>query len=140
MAESVGAESNRWCIVLVVMEREGSLVLAVEPNRVAVPRPRCGELSRRQHSRYNRHPLDLPWGHKVVRMRVHSRRGFCDAAPCPRRIFAERFDGAQARYARRTNDATELLTTFALQAGGEGGAQSRCADWPGHTAASPALA
>ena len=37
--------------------------------------------------------------------------------------FAERFDGALARYARRTNGATELLTTFALQAGGEGGAR-----------------
>ncbi len=56
-------------------------------------------------------------------MRVHSRRWFCDAATCSRRIFAERFDGALARYARRTNDATELLTTFALQAGGEGGAR-----------------
>ncbi len=97
--------------------------LVVEPTRVAVPCPRCGELSRRQHSWYERHPLDLPWRGKVVRMRVHSRRWFCDAATCSRRIFAERFDGALARYARRTNDATELLTTFALQAGGEGGAR-----------------
>jgi len=42
---------------------------------------------------------------------------------CPRKIFAERFDGAIARYARRTNGASELLATFALQAGGEGGAR-----------------
>ena len=46
-----------------------------------------------------------------------------DASSCPRKIFAERFDGALARYARRTDDASELLTTFALQAGGEGGAR-----------------
>jgi len=120
---SVGAESERWCIVLIVVERDGSMVLVVEPTRAAVPCPQCGELSHRQHSRYERHPLDLPWRGKVVRMRVHSRRWFCDAPTCPRKIFAERFDGALAHYARRTDGTTELLTTFALQAGGEGGAR-----------------
>jgi transposase len=123
MAATVGAESERWCIVLVVVERDGSLILVVEPTRVAVPCPQCGEPSRRQHSRYERHPLDLPWRGKIVRMRVHSRRWFCDTPSCPRKIFAERFDGALARYARRTDGTTELLTTFALQAGGEGGAR-----------------
>jgi len=123
MAESLGAESERWSIVLVVVERDGSLVLLVEPTRVAVPCPQCGELSRRQHSRYARHPLDRPWRGKTVRMRVHSRRWFCDTPTCPRKIFAERFDGALARCARRTNGTTELLTTFALHAGGEGGAR-----------------
>src|SRR5437588_4167863 len=123
MAASVGAESERWCIVLVVVERAARLVPVVGPTRVTVPCPRCGELSRRQHSRYDRHPLDLPWRGKTVRMRVHSRRWFCDTPTCPRKIFAERFDGALARYARRTNGTTELLTSFALQAGGEGGAR-----------------
>jgi hypothetical protein len=33
---------------------------------------------------------------------------------CPRKIFAERFDGELARYARRTDGATDLLTTFTL--------------------------
>ena len=42
---------------------------------------------------------------------------------CPRQIFAERFDGVLARYARRTDEATELLTAFALPTGGEGGAR-----------------
>jgi transposase len=112
-----------WCIVLVVVERDGSLVLVVEATRSAVACPQCGEVSRRQHSRYERCPLDLPWRGKTVRMRVHTRRWFCDTPSCARRIFAERFDGALARYARRTDGATDLLTTFALQAGGEGGAR-----------------
>src|SRR6266568_4226056 len=38
-------------------------------------------------------------------------------------VVAERFDGARARYARRTVVADNLLRTFALQAGGEGGAR-----------------
>lgn len=123
MAESSGAVTDRWCIILIVVERDGSLVLVVEPTRTMVPCPQCGELSRRQHSRYERRPLDLPWRGQTVRMRVHSRRWFCDVPTCPRKIFAERFDGVLAHYARRTNGTTELLTTFALQAGGEGGAR-----------------
>jgi transposase len=123
MAESLGAVSDRWCVVLIVVERDGSLVLVAEPTRMCVPCPQRGELSRRQHSRYERRPLDLPWRGQAVHLRVHSRRWFCDVPTCPRKIFAERFDGALPRYARRTDVTTELLTTFALQAGGEGGAR-----------------
>src|SRR5258708_21777512 len=112
MTASLGAESERWCVVLVVVERDGRVVRVVEPTRVAVPCPQCGELSRRQHSRYERHPLDLPWRGQTVRMRVHSRRWFCDTPTCPRKIFAERFDGALARYARRTDATIDLVTTF----------------------------
>ena len=43
MAGTAGVDSERWCIVLVVVERDGSLVLIVEPTRVAMPCPRCGE-------------------------------------------------------------------------------------------------
>jgi transposase len=119
----LGGESEQWCIVLIVVERDGSLVLVAEPTRHAVPCPKCGELSRRPHSSYLRRPLDLPWRGHTVRLRVHSRRWFCDVPDCPREIFSERFDGVLAHYARRTDDATELLISFALQAGGEGGAR-----------------
>lgn len=123
MAEFLGAATERWQIELVVVERDGSLVLVAEPTRTAVPCPSCGELSRRRHSRYERRPLDLPWRGRTVRLRVHTRRWFCDAPGCSQKIFAERFDGALAMSARRTDSATELLRTFALQAGGEGGAR-----------------
>jgi transposase len=123
MVMPLSGESEHWCIVLVVVERDGSLVLVAEPTREAVPCPKCGQLSRRQHSSYLRRPLDLPWRGHTVRLRVHSRRWFCDVPDCPRQIFAERFDGVLACYARRTDEATELLTAFALQAGGEGGAR-----------------
>ena len=123
MAESLVGGSEHWEIILVVVEHDGNLVLVAEPTRQAVPCPKCGQLSRRQHSSYLRRPLDLPWRGHTVRLRVHSRRWFCDVPDCPREIFAERFDGVLAHYARRTLDTTELLTAFALQAGGEGGAR-----------------
>jgi hypothetical protein len=56
-------------------------------------------------------------------MKVRTRRWFCDEPMCPRKIFAERFDDALARYARRTAVADDLLKTFVLQAGGEAGAR-----------------
>jgi hypothetical protein len=62
-------------------------------------------------------------------MRVHSRRWFCDTPTCPRKIFAERFDGAPDRDARRTDGTTDVLTTFALQAGGEGGLNRHLTSW-----------
>src|SRR5207245_969540 len=74
-------------------------------------------------SSYERRPLDLPWRGRTVRLRVRTRRWFCDQPSCPREIFGERFTGALAAYARRTDGATELLLAFALQAGGEGGAR-----------------
>jgi hypothetical protein len=43
----LSGESQHWCIVLVVVERDGSLVLVAEPTREAVPGPKCGQLSRR---------------------------------------------------------------------------------------------
>jgi transposase len=77
----------------------------------------------RQHSSYERRPLDLPWRGRVVRLRVNSRRWFCDEPTCRREIFAERFTGALAAHARRTDCATQLLLTIALQSGGEAGAR-----------------
>jgi len=59
----------------------------------------------------------------TVRLKIRTRRWFCDEVDCPRKIFAERFDGALDRYARRTVVAGDLLRTFALQAGGEGSAR-----------------
>jgi hypothetical protein len=37
MVASIGAESERWCMILIMVEPDGSLVLVVEPTRVACP-------------------------------------------------------------------------------------------------------
>jgi integrase len=54
MAAALGAESEHWIFVLVVVERDDGLVLHAEPTRTAVPCPVCGTLSHWQHSRYQR--------------------------------------------------------------------------------------
>lgn len=116
-------KEHGWTFTTIVAEADGSVVLRVTPTRPAVPCPECGALSRRQHSWYTRRAMDLPWRGATVRLRVRSRRWFCDEAGCPRRIFAERFDGLLACGARRTNEATSLLVELGLRAGGEGGAR-----------------
>ena len=119
-----GIESEHgWTFTTIVAEADGTVVLRVTPTRAAVPCPTCGVLSRRQHSWYTRRAMDLPWRGATVRLRVQSRRWFCDEPNCPRRIFAERFEGLLACGARRTNEATSLLTELGLRAGGEGGAR-----------------
>src|SRR5215813_9791612 len=112
-----------WTFTTIVAEADGTVVLRVMPTRTSVPCPTCGVLSRRQHSWYARRAMDLPWRGATVRLRVRSRRWFCDEAGCSRRIFAERFEGLLATAARRTNEATSLLTELGLRAGGEGGAR-----------------
>jgi transposase len=67
--------------------------------------------------------MDLPWRGATVRLCVRSRRWFCDNGSCPRRIFAERFEGLLGCGQRRTHEATSLLVELGLRAGGEGGAR-----------------
>jgi hypothetical protein len=126
MAAAVGAESERWCIVLVVVEHDGSLVLIVEPTRLALPCPHCGELRRRQHSRYERHPLDLPWRGKTVRMRIRSRRWFLRRVDLPaedlRRTFRRPPGSLCAADRRHHRSADDVRAAGRLQAG-EGGAR-----------------
>lgn len=66
---------------------------------------------------------DLPWHGTAVRLCVETRRFFCDAPDCERRIFAERLDRTTAVYARRTNRLGSALDILALALGGEAGAR-----------------
>lgn len=123
MGRSGIEKEHGWTLSTIVVEADGSVALRVTPTREAVPCPSCGILSRRRHSWYTRRAMDLPWRGATVRLRVRSRRWFCDEPGCPRRIFAERFDGLLACGARRTDEATSLLVELGLRAGGEGGAR-----------------
>lgn len=73
------------------------LILYLEPVRSRAACPMCGTPSARVHSRYRRHPWDLPWGRWPVPLVVYARRFFCDAPACSRRIFVEPFRGCWPR-------------------------------------------
>jgi transposase len=58
-----------------------------------------------------------------VQLRVTVRRFFCDEVGCPRRTFAERFEGVAQAHARKTSRLMEALCEIAFACGGEGGSQ-----------------
>lgn len=86
----------------------------------------CGEPSSRVHSRYRRRLADFPWQEILARLRLWSRRFFCDTPDCPRRIFTERLPGVAAPHARRTDRLRNWLRLIAFVLGGEPGARLLC--------------
>src|SRR4051794_26717834 len=52
--------------------------------------PECEQVATRIHSWYTRQLDDLPWQGLAVRLRLRSRRWFCDNPCCERQIFTER--------------------------------------------------
>ena len=85
--------------------------------------PGCGTRSRRVHSRYLRSVADLPWEGVAVTIRLRTRRFFCSADNCPKRIFAEPLPSTVSRYGRRTCRARETLDSIAMALGGAAGAR-----------------
>lgn len=65
----------------------------------------------------------MPWQGLPVAVRLHTRRWFCDAPDCTRRIFTERFPGLVPPHGRRTARLDTLLTALAFALGGRPGAR-----------------
>ena len=80
--------------------------------------PLCGAVAFRVHSRYTRRLGDLPIAGHRTELILRTRRFFCDAGNCPRRIFAERFDGVVERRSRRTSRLDEVVHCLAIALGG----------------------
>jgi transposase len=85
--------------------------------------PDCQQLSRRVHSRYQRHVTDLPLAGWQVKMELQVRRYFCDNQRCTRRTFAERLPDFVVPFARRSIRLAEQQRQTALTTGGEAGAR-----------------
>lgn len=102
--------------------------LEIGPNRILITArclaavgtcPECGRQSKRVHSRYERHLLDLPSHARAVHMRVAVRRFRCAEPSCPRHISAERLDDTVAgRSARRTFRLEAVIHHLGIALGG----------------------
>ena len=100
----------------------GLLVVHASTGHAPAECPCCGRGCPRVHSRYVRTVADLPWHGVAIRLRVRSRRMFCENAACERRIFCERLPKIDAR-ARKTDRLEEALLAVALELGGRAGAR-----------------
>ncbi len=92
----------------------GTYHLNLEATSPVAACPGCGRRSVRVHSRYARHPDDLPVSGCRVRLELRVRKFFCDNGACGRSVFCERLPGVLAAYARRTLRLAEVLTQLAL--------------------------
>jgi transposase len=99
-------------------ERDGVVIVSVHAKAHEQACPRCGTLSSRIHSRYVRTATDLPFAGKKVTLQLVTRRFACNALSCPRRIFAERFEGIIAERARRTSRLECIVHHLGLALGG----------------------
>ena len=93
-------------------------ILVIRASASSCSCPLCGAVTRRVHSRYARRVGDLPVAGRRTEIILRARRFFCDASNCPRRIFAERFNGVVERRARRRSRLDEVVHCLAIALGG----------------------
>lgn len=110
------------CLTHVTVEKASirTQLTAIAPNAAC---PRCGIPSCSIHSRYQRHPTDLPWGMRLVRIHLMARKFICRNLSCARRIFTERLPELVARYARKTPRLIMVLQAIGIARGGQAGAR-----------------
>lgn len=121
-AEPLSLDPSLWRLSLIALH-PGRIVIHLSPVRPAVSCPDCSSKSTRIHSRYDRHPRDVPWALWPIQLVVHSRKFFCDNHQCLRRIFTEPFPGVLGRYARQTNRLQLTLLELAHLSNAEAAAR-----------------
>lgn len=89
------------------------LILTVKSIRTSACCPSCKKISARSHSRYSRKVQDLPISDQAVQLLLLSRKWVCVNENCPKRIFAERFEGISTN-SRRTLRAERVLRKIAF--------------------------
>jgi len=121
-APTLKADPRRLRLESIIPTSE-AITLVMTTIATAALCPACGGLAERVHSRYERKVADLPWNGTPVRLKLCTRRFFCDAKDCRGRIFTERLPSVVARYGRRTERLAEALRLLGCALGGEAGAR-----------------
>lgn len=85
--------------------------------------PACGQTSRSVHSRYHRHPADLPISTSRTTLSIKVRRFYCPNPCCCRRTFAEPMSDLLGPRARRTRRLAQTQGRVGIACGGAGGAR-----------------
>lgn len=101
---------------------KGSLLINASACQSGSYCPACHKKSIRIHSKYYRELSDLPISGSSVRIKLMSRKFFCDNSSCPRKIFTERFTHEIRPHGRRLIRSSNLLCKMALELGGNKGA------------------
>jgi len=104
-----------------IRDTDGVVVIVACATGETAACPVCGLGSCHVHSQYDRTLLDLPWQGASVRIELRTRRFYCRASDCRRKIFTERFPNLTVAYGRHTNRHGEVLNRIGYALGGEAG-------------------
>jgi hypothetical protein len=111
------------CVVDQVIRRSGHLIIVAHVRRERGRYPDCSAPSSAVHSRYVRHPADLPSFGEAVTLRLMVRRFYCHHPSCRRRTFVEPLPRLLPPRARRTGRLARAQAHVGLSLGGEAGAR-----------------
>ncbi|MFF4776531.1 ISL3 family transposase [Microtetraspora fusca] len=85
--------------------------------------PRCGMVSRRVHSSYERRVCDTAVSGQETVLHLRVQRFRCGNDDCGKKTFAEQIAGLTVRYGRHSLPLRHLLQTIGLALGGRAGAR-----------------
>jgi transposase len=97
------------------------MIIAICAVAKAAECPDCGVPSTHIHSRYGRTLRDLPSQGVRVQLRLRTRRFYCRARDCRRKVFTERFPTLANAYSRQTIRHQNILQWIGYALGGEAG-------------------
>jgi len=87
-------------------------------NQISSHCPLCRFTTTKIHSKYIRTLGDLPVSGKIVQLKLHVGKFFCENINCIRKIFTERFEHQLISYGKRFERLNEQLLSMGLELGG----------------------
>ncbi len=106
-----------------IVADEVGITLVLRTRRPTASCPVCDHPAVRIHSWYTRQLADVPWQGLAARLRLRTRRWFCDNPGCARRIFTERLPTVAPPHAQRTPRLAVIVLVFGVAVGGAPGAR-----------------
>ena len=107
-----------------IEQGSNDLTINVVPDTDTGHCPGCGQASRSVHSRYRRHPADLPVSASRTTLSLEVRRFYCSNPCCRRRTFAQPMSDLLGPRARRTHRLAEAQGRVGIACGGAPGRAS----------------
>ncbi|MER2197520.1 transposase family protein [Methylobacterium brachiatum] len=104
----------------VIEQNPDRLVISMRRRGASGRCPDCGDTSQSVHSRYHRHPADLPLSASRTVLRIEVRRFYCLNPSCHRRTFAESPSELHSPRARCTRRLAEAQGRIGIACGGRG--------------------
>lgn len=109
--------------ITAISQATDGLLVRVISNRTSCPCPICRTSSEAVHSRYRRHPLELPCAGQRVQLLLSVHPCFCRVPTCPRNVFTERLPELLQPNSRLPTRLRSLLQAIGLAFNGQGSAR-----------------